>query len=303
MLNRRRTSQQGAALISALLMMALAVTLVTFLLFGQRLLIRQATWVTNADHMTLALQGVQDWAMQTVVTQKNIRKLSSYQMNARGLKVSGMIYAEGGRFNVNSLLDSGNLLKFVSLVRTVMPTLPVSEALRLSYALTRWISAVRDSDRYYLSQKPPYREAHRLMVHLSELRLVRGVTPAIYAALVQGSQRYLTVLPHAVNRINVNYASAAVFSAGTGLSMDQVHRLIHCRETVSFFTTVDDFIQRCASGIAFDSAMLTTDNAFYLVKGLAQKGDQHLSMQGLIEVVIEKDKPVARLLWQEFNSE
>ena len=56
--------------------------------------------------------------------------------------------------------------------------------------------------------EPPYRAANRILVNISELRLVQGFTPEVIAVL----EPHVTALPEETI-ININTASAAVLRA------------------------------------------------------------------------------------------
>ena len=77
------------------------------------------------------------------------------------------------------------------------------------------------ADAYYLAQPVPYRSARRVFSHVSELRLVRGVTSDVYARLAP----YVCALPKD-SPINVNTATVPVLQAlGPNISAAQAESL------------------------------------------------------------------------------
>lgn len=123
--------------------------------------------------------------------------------------------ADGGAcFNLNSLVQgTGEVLsrretgviQFVALLSAL--GLAPREAEMLAAALTDWIDSdgVRESggaeDEAYLAGSPPYRTAGTLLAEVSELRAVRGFTPAVYERL----RPVVCALPNSdLSPINVN---------------------------------------------------------------------------------------------------
>jgi general secretion pathway protein K len=85
-------------------------------------------------------------------------------------------------------------------------------------------------DNEYLGLTPPYRTANTLMVDISELRLVKGITPEAYEKLIP----YVTALPE-VTPVNVNTASDLLFRAiFQSLDETSVEALIDKREEAPF---------------------------------------------------------------------
>lgn len=302
-MKRMPTQQSGAALLSALLIMVFCATLAIFLLLSQRLLIHQSSLVMTSDRMTLALQEVQNWGLGVLQGNTDIRKIQAYHTVQNGMEVSGMIYALGGRFNINALQRPENISRFASVLQGAAPDLNRGKTIAIAYNLARWIMPSMHANKYYLSQRPPYRAANQPLVDLSELRLVSGITAEIYASLVLGPKAYVTALPTSDASINVNYASAPAFMSTGNINMTQAAALVACRDGSPSFLSVDDFIQRCAAGLPILANRLTVENAYYLVKGYAKQGDQQLSMQSLMVVNPVDNKQVAKILWQEYNSE
>ena len=93
-------------------------------------------------------------------------------------------------------------------------------------------------DEYYTRLEPPYRAANGPFADVSELRLVRGITPEIYEKLAP----YVTVLDNAVP-LNVNTAPAEVLmSLGPGLDRGTADLLVTSRQ-IQPWTTVSDCLR------------------------------------------------------------
>lgn len=93
----------------------------------------------------------------------------------------------------------------------------------ITAAITDWLDADSTEtipggaeDITYSQQDAPYRAANTLFTSISELRLIRGITPEIYAALTAvdtNNHRALCVLPAQNTAINVNMAPPAVLAS------------------------------------------------------------------------------------------
>ncbi|MGR8919611.1 MAG: type II secretion system minor pseudopilin GspK, partial [Gammaproteobacteria bacterium] len=104
-------------------------------------------------------------------------------------------------------------------------------------AVLDWVDADSETrfpngaeDDYYADLDEPYRAANRPFGDVSELRLVRGVTPEIYAKLAP----YVSALP-APTRINLNLAPVEVLMAlGPGVDRATAEILDEARTTQPF---------------------------------------------------------------------
>jgi general secretion pathway protein K len=132
-----------------------------------------------------------------------------------------------GRFNLNNLAPLASnphaaewKERFVLLLRA----LKLDPA--LADAVVDWLDpspAAAGSDTWYLAQPVPYRAARRMFQHVSELRLVRGVSGAVYAVLAP----HVAALPLGT-RINVNTATVPVLmtlSSANPLTQQQAQAL------------------------------------------------------------------------------
>lgn len=106
-------------------------------------------------------------------------------------------------------------------------------------AILDWVDADSDTrfpngaeDAYYTTLDPPYRAANRPLVDASELLLVRGVTPAIYARL----RPFVTVLEDSA-AININTARPEVLmSLAPGIDRSTAQLIGKARAVQAFQT-------------------------------------------------------------------
>lgn len=267
----KKTEQQtGAALITALLVVALASTVAVAMTSRQQLDIRRTENVLRHDQGMLFARGGEMWAMSILqrdldADREGDRKDSLDEDWARKLPetlidngvISGEIIDLQGRFNLSNLRtpdatpDTQNqagqgqqpqdpqLENFIRLLRA----LELDE--RIAQAVLDWIDSDSETrfpdgaeDSHYLGQEPAYRSANRPLTHVSELRLIRGIDARAYELLAP----HLSTLPDPTT-VNVNTATRAVLmSLHEQIDATIAEKITEEREN-SPFVTVDAFIK------------------------------------------------------------
>jgi len=223
--------QRGIALLIALLTVALATVLIASLLDRGELALARTRNALRGEQADAYAQVLEAYASQVLLKDLDDgNEDSNTDIWAAPLPpqqvAGGMIIASmrdlNGCFNLNNLgaVDSDGVWRkmFVRLLNAlgVDPTIATS--------VQQWLGGgggADATDSYYLAQPVPYRSAQRPFAHVSELRLVRGVTSEIYAQLAP----YVCALP-AGTPINVNTASVPVLQTlGSGISKAQAESL------------------------------------------------------------------------------
>ena len=289
-------SQQGAALLSALLILAVAVTLATFLLNSQRLLLHQTLLAINSDRLYVALQGVEDWAINILQEGQDIRKTPSFKHDNNGMQLSGMIYALGGRFNINVLRRTENITRFVKLLKALH--IEDQQANEIAFNIVEWLLPDSLADKYYVKLYPGYRAAHKALMNLSELRLIKGITPALYAQL----EPYLSALPSDFYSLNIHYASLPLWISHD-MSVAEAKKIMLCKDQQGDFKDINDFLQRCANGVELNTRALTLENNYYQVEAKGKLNEQEMHLTSLMQVLKVNNKVQVKIIWQEINSD
>lgn len=223
-----RQRQGGVALITVLLVVALAATLAVGMLRAQHMAMQHAAGLFSQDQAWLYTQGAEDFVGELL-------REDSRRDEREGRKVDhprevwarpfppfpvdgGMIHARlldmQGRFNLNRLWhDNAPDPVAAAILGRLLKSLDLPET--LTEALTDWIDANNEptgaggaEDDFYSRLERPYRVANRPLTDVSELRLVKGFTPEIIARL----RPYVTALP-ASALLNVNTADPVVLAA------------------------------------------------------------------------------------------
>jgi general secretion pathway protein K len=250
---QRPARQAGVALLTAMLIAALATVAAVAMAARQQLDMRRTGNVLDTDQAYLFTLGVESWAREILARDRRDGEIDHPEEDwatilppiaVEGAVVAGRIEDLQGRFNLNNLLDAEGKASEddVQRFRRLLATLELDE--NLADAVVDWIDADVEprfpngaEDTVYLGMAPPYRTANALMESPSELLLVNGFTPEIYAALAP----YVATLP-ARTPININTASAPVLMTLTeGITESDATQLIDERGEKGY-QTVEDFL-------------------------------------------------------------
>lgn len=210
-------SQRGVALLVALLVVALATVLIAGLLDrGELTAARTRNQLRSAQAESYA-QGLEAYAarvlMQDLANGGSVDAFGDVwtvplpPTPVPGGEISATMIDLDGRFNLNNLdplydTDAAWHGKFGQLLVALKLDPNLADVVR------DWMSNAagnQSNDQYYLSQPVPYRSAKREFMHVSELRLLKGVSGEVYAQLAP----HVCALP-ARTLINVNTASVPV---------------------------------------------------------------------------------------------
>lgn len=222
--------QRGIALLVALLTVALAAVLIAGLLDRGELAFARTRNALRNEQAEAYSQGLEAYAARVLVKDSEDTGDSNTDIWAMPLPpelvpggaIRGSMRDLNGCFNLNNLASQRRAdtwkKMFVKLleVRGVDPS--IADAVRDWLGVSNNVDA---TDAYYLAQPVPYRSGQRAFSHVSELRLVRGVTSEVYARLAP----YVCALP-TESIINVNTASVPVLrSLGPNISEAQAEAL------------------------------------------------------------------------------
>ncbi|MHB8744456.1 MAG: type II secretion system minor pseudopilin GspK [Sulfuricaulis sp.] len=215
--------QRGLALITAMLVVAIAATTAAYLSLDQQIWLRQAQNLADRAQADAVRFAAEEWAI-TILDKADKNNTSDDDLTqnwaqplppipVEGGQVTGQIFDAQARFNLNNLVqgDTPNAAE-IGTFKNLLQSLSIDP--NLSDAVVDWIDTDDNTlpygaeDSYYLQLQPPYRTANQAMQSVDELRLVRGFTPDI----VEKLRPYITVLP-VMTSININTAPKPVLSA------------------------------------------------------------------------------------------
>lgn len=295
-----RARQRGVAVLTAVLVVALATVLAVNLLWQGSVDLRRTETLLLQDQARQYNLGGEELAR--VFLAKDYRNnpgkedttkeiwATPLKRDFEGGFFEGWLLDQQGRFDLNSLVGANGqpdekatrqFVRMLGLLPLESP-LDASTATALMEATVDWIdpdSAPQlngaEDDRY-TSRQPPYRPANFWFVSVSELQAVEGYTAEIYAAL----EPHVTALPPAEaerRKINVNTATDVVLaSLVDNQSLDSVEPLLNQE-----YQEVSDFLDD--SGFNLDKNDIAVKSDWFLLTVTTSIGTTQSTLYSLLE--------------------
>ena len=264
-----RRAQSGVALVTAVMIVAIAAAIAVQIAFAHQVWFRQMENVADRDATDWLRRGALHWASLALLedaAQNSTDHLGeSWAMGLPTLPVEGgsirvSIEDAQGRFNLNSVVNPSSLQVFSRLLEVLRLNPMLANAVLDWIDLDSVASPGGAEDIDYLNLNPPYRAANRPMASVDELRLVRGFDAKTVAALLP----YVIVLPVATNDINVNTAPPAVLAALVpGLGLTTAQGIAEDRSKTPY-KTIEDF-KKALRGLTPPTAGMVVKTDFFLV--------------------------------------
>lgn len=254
-----RARMGGVALITVLLVVAIATILAVGMLRTQYLALQHAAGLFDQDQAWLYTQGAEDFVRELLR-----QDFEDDKRNGREIDHPGEAWArpfppfpvDGGvinarvadmqsRFNLNRVWHDNapdpaaaaifqRLLKNLDLPDTLVP------------ALTDWLDADNEAtgsdgaeDDMYSRLDTPYRAANQPLNDVSELRLIKGFTPEIIARL----RPYVCALP-ATALLNINTADAVTVAALTSNMTSRNASELSSQRPPKGYASVSEFLSQ-----------------------------------------------------------
>ncbi|WP_303902870.1 type II secretion system minor pseudopilin GspK [Thiohalomonas denitrificans] len=284
--------QRGVALVTALLVVALATTAAVSMVARQQVDIRRTGNLLEGEQAYLYLLGIEDWAAQILRDDRKDNDTDHLNedwttilppIEVEGGQVGGFLEDLQGRFNINNLVEndqiSGPDLRHF---RRLLAALSLDA--ELADPIADWLDSDSNvlvpsgaEDGSYLSRDPAYRTANGPMVDVSELRLVAGVDTETWEALAP----YVTALPKRTE-INVNTAPLPVMmSLAAGLTEADAEALVAARGDEGFQSANDFFKQQAVAGRK-NLAKITVSSNWFGIHGDVEVGRIRLRMHSTL---------------------
>jgi len=279
--------QRGVALITAVLVVAIAAVIATSMMSRQNFDTQRTANVIHRDQAIAYALGSEYWAgveLNKDAKQNNIDHLQEIwaydlpPLPIDGGYINGKLEDLQGRFNLNSVLDPLQAERFARLCRAINVEPDFIPALQ------DWIdddTEVREDgaeDEGYTLLDPPYRAANRPLAETSELLLVRGVSVQDYNTLAF----FVTALPGNAT-INVNTASPLLLQSLTGdVALAEVERIIAVRSAKPY-EDIDEFVaDEAFAGKAISEEYLTVSSQYFLLTADVMLGSAPLTLQSVL---------------------
>lgn len=258
----------------AMSVVALAALAVTAMMVSQSTWSRQIELTDDHAQAQFLIQAGLDWTRAVLSDDRRTSNVD-YLGEPWALRLppipvengslAGHITDQQGKFNLNNLVSGGkvNLAQLAHFQRLLsILALPPT----LADTLVDWIDSdswpqPQDAaeDAYYLSLQPPYLAAHRPLIDVAELALVRGFDDNVRARL----RPFVTALP-LFTAVNVNTASPEVISAIVdGLNLDDA-RAIVAQRGQTYFLNVTDFMNQLPKGATVPIADISVNSDYFI---------------------------------------
>lgn len=242
----RHIKNRGVALITAMLITALASLVAANLAWDNALDVRRTMVLLNSEQAMQVALGAESWVVSILHQDlqdsetDHLGEIWAFDIPGfpiEGGDVTGVIQDLQGRFNVNNLIDDNGQVEENSLerFRRMLDALGLDP--RFAGVAGDWIDGNVDAsfpdgaeDAIYTGILPPYRSANQSLTTASEFAALEGMDRESFNIL----RPHITALPGRTN-VNVNTATAAVLqSLDENMSTDDVAGLITERESAGF---------------------------------------------------------------------
>lgn len=214
--------ERGVALITVMLILALATILAVSMSSRQQLDIHRSANIFNFEQAYQYVLGGESWAKQILKRDFDDNKIDSFEddwatvlppLPIEGGQMSGQIEDLQARFNLNNLVKDGKPNKlYVERFKRLLRNIELNED--MAAMIVDWVDSNEQTgfagaeDNEYLNLSPAYRTGNQPMDDVSELLLIKGVDFDSYEKL----RPFVCVLK-SETEINVNTASAEVLSS------------------------------------------------------------------------------------------
>lgn len=301
-LNRER----GVVIIVALFMVALVASMAYYMMGRLSRDIEQTTLMLQASEAAFLAEGSiafardhlrADWEHQRMNQVIDALPFVAPTKQVNGFQIKTSIEDLQSRYNLNYLMDAVAIPDFQRLIRAVFPTISEGEATRIARATHDFVTPILNEsefDRGYLAASPAYRAAHRPMQSVSELRLVRGMSPALYQALLP----FVSALPKDM-LINLQTAPWQVLmTLSAGMTPDIARAIVQMR-TQKVLTGTEAFYQsEAVSKLLIPPEKVTVSSSYFLVETVVSKGEQTVVLYTILERLTNKNKAIVNVIGQ-----
>ncbi|MDG2375162.1 MAG: type II secretion system minor pseudopilin GspK [Woeseiaceae bacterium] len=241
-----RRLDRGVALITAMLISAIATMVAANLAWDNALDVRRTTVNLGREQAVQVALGAESWVisiLQQDGTDNNTDHLGEVWASElpglpiEGGEVFGSVEDLQGKFNINNLIDQEGRVVEQSLLQFQLLLNALGIEPRFAGITADWIDSNLEAsfpdgaeDPIYTGMIPPYRTPNQPLSSVSELAAIEGMDRAIFRIL----EPHITALPGRTT-INVNTATAAVLkSLDENITLSDVEALLQERAGAGF---------------------------------------------------------------------
>jgi general secretion pathway protein K len=290
-------AQRGVAVIMALLLTTLALTIVASLFWQQQVQVRLIENQRLQLQKQWILRGALDWASLIVredakyssidsldepwATPLADTRLDQYVENGKAdselgdTKLAGQISDAQARFNLTNLTPNG-----------VIDSVAVAQYARL-LTLLNLDSALAQKTAQAMATPANSSAPSLRLTQPDDLLAIAGYSPALLAKL----SPLVIFLPRSAP-VNINTADAIVIAAlVNNLSLSEAQMLVGARKTASFNDL--NAVTTRLTGKSFSASSFSVTSSYFLIDGKVQMNRARLDIQALLE----RNGTVTKLLW------
>ena len=303
--------QRGVALVTAILMVAIATALATKMVWDSQIGMRRTQSLLDMEQAQQLARGAEAVAISLLLEQgpdfgnfaQDISEPIIYEANIEDVSlgiIQGSLVDLQGRLNVNNLV-SGNTVN--ADVKKQFEDLLAFLRLdpQLVDLLIDWIDSdtvpqgAGAEDGSYTALQPPYRPANNYLLDISELRAIGGLDKESYEIL----------LPHVIalppgwcgstspTRLNLNFSSAEVIAAVTGVSPGDAANMVDQRDQTPWEDVNNIGLPPTANPNALD--FIDVKTSCFALSVIVDVGRSTLTMYSLLDRAAGANQIVPRV--------
>ena len=289
---RTRVYNRGVALITAMLIAALATIVAANLAWDNALDVRRTMVLLNRDQAMQVALGAESWIInilhQDLEDSQTDHLGEIWASNLPGLpleggEVFGAVEDLQGRFNINNLVDQNGSINQESLeqFQRLLDALGLDR--RIAGVAADWVDSDIEAsfpdgaeDSIYSSMVPPYRTANQTLSSASELAALDGMDKQVFDVLKQ----HVTALPGRTT-INVNTATPAVLqSLDENMTLSDVEGLVAEREGGGFGDIQTSFLSLVTPDVLNS---LDESTRFFQLKVVVRIDTVHVTLYSVLQ--------------------
>jgi general secretion pathway protein K len=273
-------TQNGVALITALLVVALATIITVAMTTRQQLDIRRTANLINSEQAYMYARGAESWVKRILLRDAKSNETDSFNdiwaipippLPISGGVVLGQIEDLQSRFNLNNLIKEGQpSTQDIILFQRLLTLLELPPT--LAQIAVDWIDNDMESlpdgaeDNAYLTKTPAYRTANTLFTSPTEMRLLAGIDNDSYQKLLP----YISTLP-TYTPININTAPLPILmTLVQEFTESDAQTLIDDREKKPFQSIQDFLIHDALAGLEIKANNLSVSSNYFLLTAQVQ---------------------------------
>lgn len=305
----RWRNDQGAALLTVLLIVAVMSAVAVAVMDDIRFSIRRATNVELREQAYWYALGAERLAAATIARELEmnpgrsllaVSEARDVYFPIQGGAITGSLRDQSNCFNLNALVSAENDARTVSpenlaRYRRLLETLGFNrqESQALSAAAADWIDSdstplqAGAEDSYYGGLDPAYRTPNANMAEAAELRAVRGYSEEIYSRV----RPFVCTLPENgasilnVNTLRPGQGPLLVMMLGEALELDAAERLIESRAGAGYASMAGFWTEEAIKRLKLDEeskALLGLQTRYYGLQAQVRYHDAEFRLASLM---------------------